>query len=54
EPDRARVGWRSGYEVQAIAEKKLPDLNAFSIESAMKIVAGTAKSMGVKVSDNAS
>ena len=54
EPNRTKVGSISWDQVKTIAEKKLPDLNAFSIESAMKIVAGTAKSMGVKVSDNAS
>ena len=54
EPNRTKVGSISWGQVKTIAEKKLPDLNAFSIESAMKIVAGTARSMGVKVSDSAS
>ncbi|MEL7148846.1 MAG: 50S ribosomal protein L11, partial [Bacteroidota bacterium] len=39
--------------VKEIAETKLPDLNAFKIESAMKMVAGTARSMGVKVTGDA-
>jgi large subunit ribosomal protein L11 len=39
--------------VKAIAEIKMPDLNAFKIESAMKMVAGTARSMGVTVSGEA-
>jgi len=36
-------------QVKAIAEKKMPDLNAIDIEAAMKIIAGTARSMGVTV-----
>jgi large subunit ribosomal protein L11 len=36
-----------------IAEDKMPDLNAFTVESAMKMVAGTARSMGVKVKGDA-
>ena len=36
-------------QIREIAEIKLPDLNAYDVESAMKIVAGTAKNMGVKV-----
>ena len=43
------VGTLSQEDLRAIAEIKLPDLNAYDIESAMKIVAGTAKNMGVKV-----
>ena len=54
EPNRTKVGSISWDQVKTIAEKKLPDLNAFSLESAMKIVVGTARSMGVKVSDSAS
>ncbi|MBC6410210.1 MAG: 50S ribosomal protein L11 [Ekhidna sp.] len=53
EPNRTKVGSVSWDQIKAIAETKLSDLNAFSIESAMKIVAGTARSMGVKVSGNA-
>ena len=43
------VGTLSQEDLRAIAEIKLPDLNAYDVESAMKIVAGTAKNMGVKV-----
>jgi len=53
EPNRTKVGSVSWDQVKTIAETKFPDLNAFSIESAMKIVAGTARSMGVKVSGKA-
>ncbi|MBC6400680.1 MAG: 50S ribosomal protein L11 [Ekhidna sp.] len=53
EPNRTKVGSVSWDQIKAIAETKLSDLNAFSIESAMKIIAGTARSMGVKVSGNA-
>lgn len=40
-------------QVKAIAESKMEDLNAFSIESAMKMVAGTARSMGITVEGDA-
>jgi len=43
------VGTLSAADLRTIAEIKLPDLNAYDIEGAMKIVAGTAKNMGVKV-----
>lgn len=43
------VGTLSQEDLRAIAEIKLPDLNAYDVEGAMKIVAGTAKNMGVKV-----
>ena len=49
EPNRSKVGSISWDQVKEIAETKLPDLNAFSIEPAMRIVAGTARSMGVKI-----
>jgi len=49
EPNRAKIGSITWDQVRAIAEDKLPDLNCFSIESAMNIVAGTARSMGVTV-----
>ncbi|MBI2017736.1 50S ribosomal protein L11 [Candidatus Daviesbacteria bacterium] len=44
------VGTLSKDQVKSIAEAKMPDLNANSLEAAMKIVEGTAKSMGVKIS----
>jgi large subunit ribosomal protein L11 len=49
EPNRNKVGSISWDQIRQIAEIKMPDLNAFKIESAMKQVAGTARSMGVKV-----
>lgn len=53
EPNRAKVGSITWDQVKAIAETKMPDLNAFKIESAMRQVAGTARSMGVKISGKA-
>jgi len=49
EPHVKKVATISWDQVKAIAEDKMPDLNAFTIESAMKMVAGTARSMGVKI-----
>jgi large subunit ribosomal protein L11 len=49
EPNRNKVGTVTWEQVRAIAENKMPDLNAFTIESAMKMVAGTARSMGLVV-----
>ena len=51
EPRREMVGQISTDQVRQIAEKKMPDLNANDIAGAMKIVAGTARSMGVTVSE---
>ncbi len=53
EPNRSKVGSVTWDQVKAIAETKMPDLNAFNVESAMRVVAGTARSMGVKVSGKA-
>jgi len=53
EPNRKKVGSVSWDQVKEIAEVKMPDLNAFKIESAMKMVAGTARSMGITVSGKA-
>ena len=50
EPNRNKVASISWGQVKTIAETKMPDLNAFTVESAMKMVAGTARSMGVTVS----
>ncbi len=50
EPNRNKVGSVTWDQVKKIAEIKMPDLNAFKVESAMKMVAGTARSMGVTVS----
>jgi large subunit ribosomal protein L11 len=53
EPNRNKVATVTWDQVRTIAEDKMPDLNAFTIESAMKMVAGTARSMGFKVSGQA-
>ncbi|HEY8370012.1 MAG TPA: 50S ribosomal protein L11 [Thermodesulfobacteriota bacterium] len=49
EPNRNKVGTITEAQVREIAEKKLPDLNANDVDQAMKIIAGTARSMGVEV-----
>ena len=49
QPNRKKVGSVSWDQVRTIAETKMPDLNAFTVESAMKQVAGTARSMGITV-----
>jgi len=49
EPNKKKVGNITWNHVKAIAEDKMQDLNAFTVESAMKMVAGTARSMGVNV-----
>lgn len=49
EPNRTKVGSVNWDQVKEIAETKLPDLNCFTVESAMKMVAGTARSMGITV-----
>ncbi len=49
EPNRNKVGSISWDQVRTIAETKMPDLNALTVESAMSMVAGTARSMGVTV-----
>lgn len=51
EPNREKVASLSAAQLRQIAETKLPDLNTDDIEGAMKIVAGTARSMGVVVAD---
>ncbi|WP_374959493.1 50S ribosomal protein L11 [Gilvibacter sp.] len=53
EPHVRKVATISWDQVKTIAEDKMPDLNAFTIESAMKMVAGTARSMGVKIKGTA-
>jgi large subunit ribosomal protein L11 len=53
EPNRNKVGSVNWDQIRTIAETKMPDLNAFQIESAMKMVAGTARSMGITVSGTA-
>lgn len=50
EPNRQKVGSITWDQVKTIAETKMPDLNAFRVEAAMKMVAGTARSLGITVS----
>jgi large subunit ribosomal protein L11 len=49
EPNRNKVAAVSWEQVQKIAEDKMTDLNAFTVEAAMKMVAGTARSMGITI-----
>ena len=49
EPHRDKVGKITEAQLREIAEKKLPDLNAHDVDQAVKIIAGTARSMGVEV-----
>ena len=51
EPNRKKVGKLTKAQVQDIAQKKMPDLNTIDLEAAMRMVAGTARSMGVEVVD---
>ncbi len=53
EPNRKKVGTVTWEQIQKIAETKMPDLNAFTIESAMQMIAGSAKCMGLKISGTA-
>ncbi len=49
EPNRAKVATITWDKVKTIAEEKMPDLNCFTVESAMNMVAGTARSMGIRI-----
>ncbi len=49
EPNRAKVATITWDKVRTIAEDKMPDLNCFTVESAMNMVAGTARSMGIRI-----
>ena len=49
EPNRKKVATITWDQVKTIAETKMPDLNCFTLDSAMSMVAGTARSMGIKV-----
>ncbi len=51
EPNKKKVGKITKAQIKEIAETKMPDLNAASVESAMSMIAGTARSMGVEVVD---
>lgn len=53
EPNRNKVAKVTWQQVEAIAKDKMPDLNAFTVESAMRMVAGTARSMGITVTGTA-
>ena len=50
-PNKKKVATITKAQVQEIAELKMPDLNAASLESAMSMIAGTARSMGVEVTE---
>jgi large subunit ribosomal protein L11 len=52
EPNRNKIGSVTWDQVAEIAKIKMPDLNAFKLESAMKMIAGTARSMGITVTGN--
>ena len=49
QPNRAKVGEVTWEQVKAIAEDKMPDMNCFTVEAAMRMIAGTARSMGINV-----
>ena len=49
EPNKETVGTVSLRQVQEIARTKMPDLNAYDVDAAVKIIAGTARSMGIKI-----
>ena len=53
EPKTVKIGSITWDQVKTIAETKMPDLNAFKVESAMKMIAGTARSLGVTISGTA-
>ena len=53
EPNRNKVGKVTWSNVEAIAKDKMADLNCFTVESAMRMVAGTARSMGLTVDGKA-
>ena len=53
ESNRAKVGKVTKAQIELIAKDKMPDLNCFTVESAMKMVAGTARSMGLNVEGKA-
>ena len=53
EPNRSKVATVSWDQIKLISEDKMVDLNAFTVESAMRMIAGTARSMGIKVKGQA-
>jgi large subunit ribosomal protein L11 len=50
-PNKDKVGKVSTAQIREIAQRKLPDLNAYSINEAAKIIGGTARSMGIEITD---
>jgi large subunit ribosomal protein L11 len=50
-PNKDKVGKVTPAQIREIAQKKLPDLNAYSIDEAVKIISGTARSMGIEIID---
>ena len=52
EPNKEKAGKVTPEQVQEIAETKLPDLNAVTIEGAIKIIEGTARSMGIEIAES--
>jgi large subunit ribosomal protein L11 len=53
EPNRSKIGSLSWDQVKEIAEAKMVDLNCFTVESAMRMIAGTARSMGIRITGTA-
>ena len=51
EPNKNKVGKVTKAQVKEIAETKMPDLNAYTVEAAMRLIEGTARSMGIEVVD---
>lgn len=51
EPNKTKVGSVSRAQLRQLAEQKIPDMNAASVEAAMKTIAGTARSMGIQITD---
>jgi large subunit ribosomal protein L11 len=49
EPNRVKVGTVTWEQIREIAEEKMDDLNSFTLESAMRMIAGTARSMGISI-----
>ena len=49
QPNRDKVGQVTWYQVREIAQDKMPDMNCFTLEAAMRMIAGTARSMGINV-----
>lgn len=50
-PNKEKVGKVTPAQIREIAQRKLPDLNAYSLDEAVKIISGTARSMGIEIKD---